>query len=578
MRLNIIARDRPPRNRCGSVFETLYRPCRKDANVSQSFELACEQRCNFSFSGFFLTNVLDIQLLGELKISMDGEVLALPKSKKTRALLAYLILTGRPQRRDRLCEMFWSTSNDPKAALRWSLSKLKKIADTVGSDFFDIDRERIQVNTHALRTDISRLEDARGRVGPSSEVVDSTLSLAREELLSGLDLPNLHAYTTWLAGERDNFIDIRVALFASYVRLPSIALENKIKYVKEWIELRPFDLDAARCLLQFLGKANRVSEHASWTALLKERFETAGLPFDLESEKPAQPLDLIPEEKKLLDQQKIKFCKTSDGIALAYASTGEGPPLFKAANWLSHLELDWSAPIWSPIFKKLSREFRFIRYDERGNGLSDWNVETLSQATFVQDLETIIDQFDYDTFPLLGISQGVAVCIDYAIAHPERVSKLVLFGGYPKGWRIDATPEITAMREAMLTLTRDGWGQENPAYRNIFSSTFMPTATPEQLNWFNDFQRHTTSPDNAVRFLEAFADIDVREKLSRISVPTLVIHSRGDQRIDWTVGRDMASSIPGAELVTLDSDNHLLLDGEPAADEFISVVEKFLKK
>jgi pimeloyl-ACP methyl ester carboxylesterase len=177
---------------------------------------------------------------------------------------------------------------------------------------------------------------------------------------------------------------------------------------------------------------------------------------------------------------------------------------------------------------------------------------------------------------LLGISQGVAVCIDYAIAHPERVTKLVLFGGYPKGWRVDASPDVAAVRNAMLTLTRDGWGQENPAYRHVFSSTFMPTATPEQLSWFDEFQRHTTSPENAVRFLEAFADIDVRDKLSQIKVPTLIIHSRGDQRIDWTVARDMASEIPNAQLVTLESQNHLLLDGEPAAGHFTAVVRDFL--
>lgn len=228
------------------------------------------------------------------------------------------------------------------------------------------------------------------------------------------------------------------------------------------------------------------------------------------------------------------------------------------------------------MFKDLSRDFQFIRYDERGNGLSDWNVAELSQKTFVQDLDTIINQFEYDSFPLLGISQGVAVSIDYAIANPDRVSKLILFGGYPKGWRVDATPDVTAMREAMMTLTRDGWGQENPAYRNVFSSTFMPTATPEQLNWFNNFQRQTTSPENAVRFLEAFADIDVREKLSKIQVPTLIIHSRGDQRINWTVGRDMASEIPNSEFVTLESDNHLLLDSEPAAEQFTSAVRNFL--
>lgn len=521
--------------------------------------------------------MVKIQLLGDFRIFNGETALELPKSKKTRALLAYLIISDRPQRRERLCELFWSRSGDPKAALRWSLSKLKKISEQAGQVFLDIDRERVRIIPGVLQSDLEKLYIANDKRELDLDTVTELALQANDTLLEGLELANLHDYSAWLAGERDKAVDLRVALILAYLHSPVFSLEDKIKYAKIWLELRPFNPDAATLLLFLLKQGNLVNEHTSWTKILSDRFKDAKIDFDANKDIPEQVGDIFSEEQKLLSKQKINFCKTPDGHSLAYASTGNGPPLFKAANWLSHLELDWSAPIWSPIFKELSRDFQFIRYDERGNGLSDWNVDELSQATFVQDLETIIDQYDYETFPLLGISQGVAVCIDYAIAHPERVSKLVLFGGYPKGWRVDATPEVTAVREAMMTLTLDGWGQENPAYRNVFSSTFMPTATPEQLEWFNDFQRHTTSPENAVRFLEAFADIDVRHKLSQIKVPTLVVHSRGDQRIDWTVGRDMAAQIPGAELVTLDSDNHLLLDGEAAADEFISVVTQFLE-
>jgi pimeloyl-ACP methyl ester carboxylesterase/DNA-binding SARP family transcriptional activator len=523
-----------------------------------------------------LNNTVNIQLLGDFRV-FDGEnVVGLPKSKKTRALLAYLIITDRPQRRERLCEIFWSTSEDPKATLRWSLSQLKKVAKQTGCDFLDIDRERVRVKSGALRSDLEKLYIANNLRELDLNTVAELALQANDTLLAGLDLPNLHDYSAWLAGERDKAVDLREALILAYIHSPSFSAEDKIKYAKIWLELRPLNTDAATLLLALLKNGNRVNEHTSWAKILGDRFREASIAFDANKEISAQAIDPFTEEEKLLSKQKINFCQTPDGHSLAYASIGNGRPLFKAANWLSHLELDWSAPIWSPIFKELSRDFQFIRYDERGNGLSDWNVKELSQATFVQDLETIIEQFQYEQFPLLGISQGVAVCIDYAIAHPERVTKLVLFGGYPKGWRVDATPEVTALREAMMTLTRDGWGKENPAYRHVFSSTFMPTATPEQLSWFDDFQRHTTSPENAVRFLEAFADIDVREKLSQIKVPTLVIHSKGDQRIDWTVARDMAAEIPNAELVTLDSDNHLLLDGEAAADKFIQVVRRFL--
>lgn len=319
---------------------------------------------------------------------------------------------------------------------------------------------------------------------------------------------------------------------------------------------------------------------------LKTRFQTAGIEYDIASHIPATETVMIPKavdqanederESKILARQRIQFCKTPSGVNLAYASVGSGPPLVKAANWLTHLELDWSAPIWSPLYQKLAKDFTFVRYDERGNGLSDWDVDELSQATFVNDLECVVDHIGLEKFPLLGISQGAAVSIEYAIRHPERVSKLILFGGYPKGWRVDSNPDIVAEREAVMTLTRTGWGQNNPAYRHIFSSTFMPGATAEQLAWFNDFQRQTTSTENAVKFLEAFSAIDVREYLSQISVPTLVLHSRGDQRIDWQVGRDIAAAIQNAEFVTLESDNHLLLEGEEAADHFVNAIREFL--
>ena len=263
-------------------------------------------------------------------------------------------------------------------------------------------------------------------------------------------------------------------------------------------------------------------------------------------------------------------------MRIAYAHVGDGPPLVKAANWLSHLELDWDAPIWCPLFRELAKDHRFVRYDERGNGLSDWDVDELSFELFVADLETVVDAMGLEQFVLLGISQGASVSIEYAVRHPERVSHLVLFGAYAAGWRIDATAEVIREREAVMTLTETGWGQDNPAYRQIFSSTFMPSATSDELAWFNEFQRRTTSPKNAARFLSAFGDIDVRDQLGRLNVPTLVIHSSGDQRIPVAVGREVAASIPNAQFVTLASDGHLLLGREPASAAFVAAVRGFL--
>ena len=205
-------------------------------------------------------------------------------------------------------------------------------------------------------------------------------------------------------------------------------------------------------------------------------------------------------------------------------------------------------------------------------------MEDLSFNAFVEDLEVVANKLHLERFPLLGISQGAAVCIEYAARHPERVSGLILLGGYAAGWRHMASPEEQARREAVLTLTEVGWGTDNPAYRHIFSQTFMPEADAEVLAWFDDFQRKTTSPRNAARFQDAFGHIDVRHRLADVRAPTLVMHSRHDQRIPLELGRDLASGIPNASFVPLESSNHVLVDNEPAWRTCIETVGAFLNE
>lgn len=186
------------------------------------------------------------------------------------------------------------------------------------------------------------------------------------------------------------------------------------------------------------------------------------------------------------------------------------------------------------------------------------------RAAFVEDLEAVADKLGLERFPLLGISQGAAVCIEYAARHPERVSGLILIGSYAAGWRYLASPEEQARREAVCNLTEVGWGTSNPVYRHIFSQTFMPDAESKVLPWFDEFQRLTTSPRNAARFQSAFGDIDVRDRLAQVKTPTIVLHSRHDQRIPLEQGRAVASGIAGARSVPLESRNHILVDYEPA--------------
>jgi pimeloyl-ACP methyl ester carboxylesterase/DNA-binding winged helix-turn-helix (wHTH) protein len=275
-------------------------------------------------------------------------------------------------------------------------------------------------------------------------------------------------------------------------------------------------------------------------------------------------------------EQKIRFCRSPDGTRLAIGNVGSGAALVKTANWLNHLEFDWESPVWSPFLRKLASHYRLVRYDARGNGLSDRQVDELSFDAFVTDLETVADAMDLKRFSLLGISQGASVAIAYAIRHPQRVEKLVLMGAYAQGRNKRGTPTDAEQARALLTLMRSGWGQEHSAFMQAFSSIYLPKGTPEQISWFTDLQRKTTSPENAIRIRLACDQIDVTELLAKVTVPTLVMHSRHDNVAPFDQGRLIASSIPGARLVSLESDNHVPLQGEPAWDRMVREVLSFL--
>jgi pimeloyl-ACP methyl ester carboxylesterase/DNA-binding winged helix-turn-helix (wHTH) protein len=276
-------------------------------------------------------------------------------------------------------------------------------------------------------------------------------------------------------------------------------------------------------------------------------------------------------------RQNIHFCTAADGIRIAYAEVGEGPPLVKAANWLNHLEYDWKSPVWRPLLHTIAADHRLIRYDARGNGLSDWEVENFSLEAFVQDLESVVAATGLDRFPLLGISQGCAVSVVYAVRHPERVSRLVLYGGFARGRRKRGSEPDIQSSDAMITLMRQGWGQENPAFRQFFTSLFIPGGSAEQVQWFNDLQRITTSPDNAARIRQALDVIDVTELLPRVTAPTLVLHCRDDAVQPFEEGRRLAAGIPGARFVALEGRNHCILPDDPSWERFIDEIRIFLK-
>ena len=285
---------------------------------------------------------------------------------------------------------------------------------------------------------------------------------------------------------------------------------------------------------------------------------------------PAHPAPLIPS-------QEIRSLQTADGVHLAYSKSGSGPALVKAANWLNHLEFEWRSPIWSHWVAELTKHHTLYRYDERGNGLSDWNIHDFSFAAWVRDFEQLIDTLQLEKFDLLGISQGGAVAAVYAAQHPERVNRLILYGAYSRGWSFRNAPGEVERRNALLTLVRLGWGKDNPAFRQLWTTLFMPDATPEQAEWFNELQRVTTSPENAVQLLAEAGKINVLDYLPRVQCPTLVLHSKDDAAIPETEGRLMATRIPGARFVELPSRNHLVIPQEPAWGIFLKAIGEFLE-
>jgi DNA-binding winged helix-turn-helix (wHTH) protein/pimeloyl-ACP methyl ester carboxylesterase len=273
--------------------------------------------------------------------------------------------------------------------------------------------------------------------------------------------------------------------------------------------------------------------------------------------------------------QSITFCRTGDGVNIAVATAGVGPVLVKTATWLTHLEYDWQSPIWSPMFARLAARFQLVRYDGRGNGLSDRNVSDISFAGFERDLDSAVASLGLKRFVLLGLSQGAAAAISYAARHPERVSGLIVYGGYAQGRNRRGSPDAFAEAQTVLAMMRQGWGREDSAYMRAFSSLYLPNGSREQIKWFADLQRLTTTGELAARLRIACDDIDIVDILPAVRVPTLVLHARKDCVVPVDQGRFLAANITGARFVTVDSENHVPIPGDPAWDKLLGEIESF---
>ncbi len=292
---------------------------------------------------------------------------------------------------------------------------------------------------------------------------------------------------------------------------------------------------------------------------------------------PLTPLDPPPPVERRKVDHRVSFTTSFDGTRLAFAIAGNGPPLVKVGNYMGHVEYDWDSPVWAHWLEELTRGHTLIYYDERGSGLSDWNADDVSFEAWVHDLEAVVEAAGLQRFPLFAMSQAGAVAVAYAARHPDKVSRLIVHGAYARGWlKRDLTEEQIEEEQLMISLMRVGWGRDNPAFRQVFAMQLFPDATAEHIRALEEQMRLSVSPKNAVRLESEMHHIDVRDLARQITVPTLVLHSREDEAVPFEEGRLLASLIPKAQFVALESKNHILTKEEAAWPKFVAAVRGFL--
>jgi pimeloyl-ACP methyl ester carboxylesterase/DNA-binding SARP family transcriptional activator len=516
----------------------------------------------------------------------------LPRSKKTRALLAYLAVTARQHSRDRLCAMFWNIPDDPRAALRWSLTHLRPILDEPGCRRIIADRETVGLDLGSVAVDLVSLRNAT-RQGVDSLSTDSLCQAAAAlegEFLEGLDLPDCQEFQSWRAAQHEETRRLRVRLLTALVtRLQSVP-DDALPYARALRLLEPANESAQAMLVRLLratGRCREAEAHfrlarrqlAEFNVTCTDAMRRAAQPLQAEGRTgagngsaPASHLERLRTGPPL---HEVRFCRTSDDVQIAYASVGHGPPVVWAAHWLSHLSFSWESPVWRHWTKEFAKDHCFIHYDERGNGLSDWENPDFSLDAFVRDLEAVVDTLGLERFALIGSSKGGPTSIAYAARHPERVSHLVPYGTFAHRMQRDGSE--LERREAIIALIRQGWAQDNPAVRQLLTSLFVPDATLEEMGWFNDLQRLSASAENAAQLVRAVGNFNVLDLLPNIVVPTLVLHGRDDAAVPFEQGRLIASRIPGAKFVALESRNHILLPRDPAWARFVAETREFLR-
>jgi DNA-binding SARP family transcriptional activator/pimeloyl-ACP methyl ester carboxylesterase len=514
-----------------------------------------------------------VSLLGPFLVEVDGR--AVPDEAWSRrdavALVKLLALApGRQLHREQVMDALWVDAEVDKAG-----NRLHKAAHYARRALDRVDAVVLRGDLVSLLPGVPVEVDVEGFESAALVALNDGGVFAAERVLTrypGEPLPG-DLYAEWAAGPRERLTALRNRLLRQAHRWQTL------------VELDPTDEEAhVRLMRELVRDGDRRGALDQYDVLDRAmQRELGATPGPEATALRAQLVDQLRQQGAMTHaeegrlEQQIRFCRTDDDVTLAYACSGEGPPLVKAANWLTHLDYDWHSPVWRHWLVGLSRHHQLVRYDERGCGLSDWDIKPPTFEAWVRDFETVVDAADLDRFPVLGISQGGPVSIRYAAQHPGRVTKLVLYGSYAQG-RLSrlASDEDRRMHALQVELARLGWGRDDPALRQVFTAQMIPGATQELWDAFNELQRKTTSAENAAQVLDMTGDIDVRREAAQIQVPTLVIHAKGDKRLPFEQSRLLASLIPDSRLVVIESVNHILLADEPAWPRFLSEVEAFL--
>ena len=436
---------------------------------------------------------LEIRVMGELAVFCNGEQLSLPRSRKTRALLAYLAVTNQPQSRERICEMFWDVPDDPRGSLRWSLSKVRQILNCAGTNPVVTNRNTISLRAQSIEVDLRSVKAISHRELASLAVADleNLVTMFRGGFLDDLSLPRCPKFEAWRVSWISELNLLKTRLLRALIDRFDGNASRALHYAHALRAMHPEDADLST-LLQNIAERAHKQEMTSQPLSVLQSGNGSG------AERPETT-----SGSNVSSSPDIRYCTANDGVRIAYSVVGEGPPIVRAAAWMSHLQFDRESPIWRQWTDGLSAQNQFVRYDERGHGLSDREAENLSLDVLVADLEHVVDAARLERFALLGISHGCAVSIAYAARHPERVSHLVLCGGYSRGWQIRGEPDEVALHSAMKTLIGRGWGSDNPAFRHLFAALLVPGATQRQLDTLIDHQRRTASPACAARVLRS---------------------------------------------------------------------------